>query len=212
MTLAKQKKAKKTATSLLEEDEEDETAAPPAKKAKKADDCPGYILPPMSDAMVTLYRNARTNYCKYSNKCDASMCYTYPGPVDPKTGLQTANYQTFTDHPIWITHNQTLVGNQTVATNKTVFTQIVDFKIELEKVNFCEKLNPPVQTVDGNLKTMSCYTSRRCKMIELTRKKCRDATTDLATAPFVDCPKDTLFKSRRKAKEQQITTMLCAQV
>merc|ERR1712072_572937 len=208
----KAKKKKGSEENFLEIDEVDE-AAPAAAKKKKKSDCPGYILPPMSDAMQTLYRNARTNYCKYSSKCDATMCYTYPGPVDRKTGLMSANYQEFKDQPIWITHNQTLVGNNTVALNQTkVWVQLVSFKIELEKVNFCEKINPPVQTVDGSLKTMSCFTSRRCRMVELTRGKCRDGTSDMATAPLAECPKDTLFKTRRKAKEQQITPMLCAQM
>merc|ERR1711977_82253 len=141
------------------------------------------------------------------------MCYTYPGPVDRKTGLMSANYQEFKDQPIWITHNQTLVGNNTVALNQTkVWVQLVSFKIELEKVNFCEKINPPAETVDGNLKTLNCYSSRRCKMVELTRKGCVEGSSSMTPAPKVNCPGDSLFASKRRARENAITAMLCAQI
>jgi len=175
--------------------------------------CMEYTLPPMSVAMQTIYRNVRTNYCKYNtSSCDTTLCYTYPGPTDPKSGLPTAQHHNMVDYPIWIEHNQTVKNNQTVAINTTAFTQIVSFKMELEKVGLCEKINPPVETVDGNLKTLNCYTSRRCKMTELTRKHCYDASSSMTPAPKVECPKDTLFAAKRRSRENAVTALLCSQI
>jgi len=176
-------------------------------------ECMEFTLPPMSVAMQTIYNNVRTNYCRYNTKaCDSIMCYTYPGPVDKQSGLPTARSHTMENYPLWIEHNQTLRNNQTVATNTTMYAHYISFKIELEKVNFCEKINPPAETVDGSLKTLNCYSSRRCKMVELTRKGCVEGSSSMTPAPKVNCPGDSLFASKRRARENAITAMLCAQI
>jgi len=182
-------------------------------KDKKKGQCTFYDMPPMSIAMQTLFKNAQTNYCKFnSTGCDASFCYTYGGPVDPKTGLQLYAHHAMDDYPIWVPHNSTVMVNGTKTIVEAVTTQMISFKVALEKVTFCEKLDPPRQTADGSVKTMSCYSSRLCKMEDLVHKKCFAASSHVKPAPEVKCPTDTAFTDEVKAKEATIPSVLCSQL
>lgn len=81
--------------------------------------CTKYSVKPMSDAMFTLWKNAQSVYCKYSNACEASLCYKYPGAVD-EDGLAASPVETFTNQPLWIQHNATSVENRSVPSGPTV--------------------------------------------------------------------------------------------
>jgi len=174
--------------------------------------CSRYTMPPMSVAMQGLYKNAQTTYCKYNSTCDASMCFNYGGPINPQTGMQVATAHEMKDYPIWITHNQTMKNKKVVPMNETVVAHMIDFRIELEKVVFCEKIDPPVQTADGVLKTLNCFASRRCRMDALTRKGCKEASAHRSPAPMTDCPTDPMWVNKTRAQENQITATLCAQL
>lgn len=174
--------------------------------------CTFYLVPPMTIAMQTLFNNARTNFCKFNaNDCDATMCYTYGGPVAPQTGLQESSYHVMNDVPIWVHMGSTSTNGTSIAVDQ-VYTQMISFKISLEKVVFCEKIDPPAQTPDGHVRTLSCHTSRRCKMMSLEHGTCRDASADTEPAPEVACPTDVPFIEQVQAKEKDITSTLCSQL
>jgi len=180
-------------------------------KSKKDGSCSAYKMPPMSVAMQTLYKNAQTNYCKNSN-CDASLCVQYGGPTDAR-GLQTANAHVMKDYPLWTWHNQTMKNKKIVPTNETIIAQLVDFNITMKKVVFCEKIDPPMRTADGVLKSLNCHTSRRCKMESLQRKGCREVSCkEGQKPPTIACPTDAMFVNKTRALENSITATLCAQL
>jgi len=172
--------------------------------------CTMYSVPPMSIAMQTLYNNARTNFCKTnSSSCDATMCYNYGGPISPAGQLESS-YHVMDNMPIWVhVHESHPSGNGTSVATDQVVTQMISFKISLEKAVFCEKLNP-TQTAAGDVKVLSCYTSRRCKMLSLEHKGCQDASSDQDPAPSIACPTDVSFIKAVQEKESALTATLCS--
>jgi len=172
--------------------------------------CSLYSVPPMTVAMQTLFKNAQTNFCKFNaTGCDATMCYTYGGPVAPETGLPQASHHVMKDTPIWV-HVHNKEGNGTAVPTDTVVTQLITIKMSLEKAVFCEKMEPPQQTPEGHVKVMNCHTSRRCQMLSLERGKCQLASSDTEPAPQTACPTDVEFVKAVEAKEGDLTTTLCS--
>jgi hypothetical protein len=180
-------------------------------KQQKNGVCTFYDMTPMSVAMKTLFKNAQTNYCKNST-CDASLCYTYGGPVDPKTGLELKQHHEMVDYPIWLPYNRTAVVNGTQKTQETVITQSISFKMALEKVTFCEKLSPALQTEDGLIKTHRCFSSRSCKMQNLRQGKCHLASDHVEPPQEVGCPTEKPFTDKVKASVGSISPTLCSQL
>lgn len=171
--------------------------------------CSMYSVPPMTVAMQALFKNAKTNFCKFNaTDCDATLCYTYGGPVAADTGLQQSSYHTMQNIPIWVRVHKSVTNGTAVPTD-TVITQSISFKITLEKAVFCEKMDPQ-QTPDGHVKVMNCHTSRRCQMLSLEHGECQLASSDTEPAPSVPCPTDLEFVKAVQAKEGELTSTMCS--
>jgi len=111
--------------------------------------CSDYSLPPMSVAMRALYLNAKTNFCKMNPAgCDTSLCYTYGGTIDPKTGVETSEHQEMKNQAIWVNLRRNVLqpycnkncGKKTNQMDDQVITQMINFNVTMEKVVFCEKI------------------------------------------------------------------------
>jgi len=182
------------------------------KKGHQSEDgsCSMYSIPPMSVAMQALFKNAKTNFCKFNaSDCDATLCYTYGGPVATTTGLQESTSHVMKNYPIWV-HQTALSGNGTASKTDQVITQMISFKISLEKVVFCEKIEPSQQTTDANVRVMNCYASRRCQMRSLVHNGCEEASSDTEPAPQITCPTDVSFVQAVQTKEKDIVATLCS--
>jgi len=176
--------------------------------------CTKWAMNQMSDAMIQLWKNAQSMFCKYKSDCEASICYKYPGPVGPE-GMPAAPSESFTNQPIWIEHDQTAVNNQSVPGNLTMVQQHLNFNAELEKMTFCELLSPPKATTSslgsGYMATRSCFTARRCKMTKLQKGFCVDGTSSNEPPTDIPCPVDNEYALKLKRQEVGLTTILCSQ-
>merc|ERR1719272_436123 len=173
--------------------------------------CTELAMPAMSQAMQTLWKNAQTVFCKHSPQCEASLCYKYPGPVD-STGLASgAPYEVFSNQPIWINHNQTIVENATAFVEAMIVQQYVSFDIALEKIVFCESLTPARPTTAGYSQARDCHTSRKCTMKKLVRAHCVNPTSAESPAPVIPCPTDLDYITKLKVAELELTAVLCSQ-
>lgn len=170
--------------------------------------CKEYKMPPMSDAMQALWKNAQSLFCKYAG-CEASLCYKYPGPVGDD-GLPVAAYESFKNQAIWIEHNQTTVEGKSVDSDLKIVQQYVSFDIELEKMVFCEKLAPSAAPSKVT-QVRNCYTSRRCKMKKLVRGHCVDGASPANPPATIACPVDEDYMDKLKLQETELTAILCAQ-
>merc|ERR1712216_385606 len=103
-------KDKKTEDKKAAKNEDDQAAAKEVTPSgTKAKNCIEWGLKPMSEAMNSLWANAQRAFCKKNSKCDATLCYHYPGPMDAD-GLPTAKFHTFKQLPLSVFHNHTQSG------------------------------------------------------------------------------------------------------
>jgi len=172
--------------------------------------CSKYAISPMSDAMIQLWKNAQSMFCKHTTNCEASLCYKYPGPVGPD-GMPAAPVESFTNQPLWIEHNMTVVNNASVPGNQTMVQQHLNFDMQLEKMVFCEYLSPPKLTDTSMMMTRSCLTSRRCAMKKMQRGFCADGTSTNEPPTDVPCPLDVQYLMKLKKQELALTSILCSQ-
>lgn len=172
--------------------------------------CSKYAISPMSDAMIQLWKNAQSMFCKHTTNCEASLCYKYPGPVGPD-GMPAAPVESFTNQPIWIEHNMTVVNNASVPGNQTIVQQHLNFDMQLEKMVFCEYLSPPKLTATSMMMTRSCLTSRHCAMKKMQRGFCADGTSTNEPPTDVPCPLDAQYLMKLKKQELALTSILCSQ-
>jgi len=168
----------------------------------KEKSCIEWGLKPMSDAMNSLWVNAQRAFCKKNAKCDATLCYHYPGPMDTD-GLPTAKFHTFKQLPLSVFHNHTQSG-------ETVVQQMVDLDIKLEKISLCEKVRPELQVegLPGMSQPGMCTTSRRCQLVKVAYGSCFDGAFE-ATKREMNCPDDDFFRAKILSTQMDTVMMLC---
>merc|ERR1712216_476492 len=157
----------------------------------------------MSDAMNEIWANLQNNFIcsKKEQHCDATLCYTYPGPMNDDNEPE-ADFHTLSMVPLSVIHNKTEVGD-------TVLQQMVELDVKLEKINLCEKLNPEL-AVPGQAamsQPMQCHTARKCQIVGTRFKDCYDGAEE--GRPGMMCPDDAAFIEKLVKAQMDVVMGLC---